>query len=190
MSRPVGRQQDEAVVVALSRGQAAHHDEGEQRDEERGRRSAQLLAGHSEDEVGVGVGQHVLHRALARAAAEQPAILEGFERAVDLIGVAGGRIEEAVDAAGDVGNEEIGADQADGAGKRRALPTREIGMPAMKNWANQTTVTRRSCRNRAASSAARRRRRRAATASSMPGTSRRFCGLGEQPGGDARRRRA
>ena len=68
-------------------------------------------------------GQHVLHRALARTSAEPAAMQEGIERAVGLIGVAGGRIEEAVDARGDMRHQQIGSDDAAGAGEpQRADP--------------------------------------------------------------------
>ena len=70
-----------------------------QRDQDEADDQAELLARDREDEVGMRVGQHHLDRALARAAAEQPAVLERLQRAVDLIGVAGRRVEEAVDAA-------------------------------------------------------------------------------------------
>ena len=75
--------------------------------------SAEFLAGDGEDEIGVRVGQHVLDPALAGAAAPQPAIGESLHRAVDLIAVAGRRIEKAVDAAGDVRQPHIGAGEPD-----------------------------------------------------------------------------
>ncbi len=62
----------------------AKQDDQQQADDQ-----AELLAGDREDEVGMGVGQHHLDRAFAGAAAEQAAVLEGLERAVDLVGVAG-----------------------------------------------------------------------------------------------------
>src|SRR5215467_4727440 len=49
--------------------------------------------------------------ALAGAAADEAAVHEGLERAVDLVVVAGGRIEEAVDALAHMGEHEIGAAQ-------------------------------------------------------------------------------
>ena len=42
---------------------------------------AEFLAGDREDEVGVRIGQDVLDPALARAAAQQAAVAEGFQRA-------------------------------------------------------------------------------------------------------------
>ena len=88
----------------------------------------------------MGVRQHHLDAALAGAGAERAAVLEGFERACDLIVVAGRRIEEPVDAAGHVREEHIGADQADDA-QAPMMPTRMIGSPARKNWPNHTTDT-------------------------------------------------
>ncbi len=38
---------------------------------------AEFLAGHRHDEVGMGVGQHLLDPAFAGAAAEQAAVMEG-----------------------------------------------------------------------------------------------------------------
>ena len=58
-------------LVSFSARQAAQHDEGEQRDDDQAGDQAELLAGDGEDEVGMGVGQLRLDRALARAAAEQ-----------------------------------------------------------------------------------------------------------------------
>ena len=62
----------------------------------------ELLAGDGEDKIGMRVGQHIFDRALAGAAAPQPAIGKGFERPVDLIAVAGRGIEELVDPHPDV----------------------------------------------------------------------------------------
>ncbi len=107
---------DEAVGLLRGLGQAAQHDEGEQSEQDEAGDQPIFLGGHGEDEVGVGVGQHVLHRALAGPSAEPAAMEEGVERAVGLVGVAGGGIEEAVDARGDVRHEEIGRDDADDAG--------------------------------------------------------------------------
>src|SRR6185437_10685429 len=52
-----------------------------------------------------------LHRAFARSASPPAAIHEGVHRAVDLVAVAAGGIEEAVDAARHMWQREIGADQ-------------------------------------------------------------------------------
>src|SRR3546814_939123 len=59
----------------------------------------------------MGVRQVRLDRPFARAGADQSAVPERFQRAVDLVAVAGRGIEEAVDAAGDVREQEVGADQ-------------------------------------------------------------------------------
>ncbi len=61
--------------------QAAQHDEGEDAQDDQADDHAELLAGDGEDEVGMRVGQHVLHAALARPAPEQPAIAERLQRA-------------------------------------------------------------------------------------------------------------
>ena len=57
----------------------------------------------------MGVGKHVFDGALARTSAEPAAMQEGIERAIRLIGVAGGGIEEAIDARGNMRHEQIGA---------------------------------------------------------------------------------
>jgi len=114
---------DEAVGLLRGLGQAAQHDEGKKIEQDEAGDQAVLLGGHRKDKVGVGVGQHVLHRALARAPAEPAAMQEGVERSVGLIGVARSRIEEAVDARGDVRHEEIGReDTGDARGAERPDP--------------------------------------------------------------------
>ena len=82
--------------------QRADDDEGEQGDQDEAQHDAEFLRRHREHEVGVAFGQDALDRALARAAAEPAAAHEGFGRDVDIEGVAGGRIEEAIDALRDV----------------------------------------------------------------------------------------
>ena len=74
-------EQHELVLLLQQPRKPAQHDEGEQRDDQQAGDQAELLAGDGEDEVGMGVGQYVLDRALARAAAPKPAIDKGFERA-------------------------------------------------------------------------------------------------------------
>ena len=91
-------EQHEQVGVLERADEAAQHDEGEERDQQQAEQQAELLAGDGEDEVGVRVRQHLLDRAFARAAAEQPAAVKGLERPLDLIAVAARRIEELVDA--------------------------------------------------------------------------------------------
>ena len=61
-----------------------------------------LLAGDGEDEIGMGVGQELLDGAFSGTAAEQAAVHERLEAGVDLIGVAGGGVEKAIDAAAKV----------------------------------------------------------------------------------------
>ena len=55
-----GQQRRTGCRSRSSRAQAAQHDEGEQRDDEQADDQAEFLAGHREDEIGMGVGQHVL----------------------------------------------------------------------------------------------------------------------------------
>ena len=109
---PRHRVPDEAVGLLRRLGQTTQHDEGEQSQQNQAGNQAILFGRHGKDKVGVGVGKHVLHRPLARPSAEPAAMEEGIERPVGLIGVAGGRIEEAVDARGDVGHEQIAGDKA------------------------------------------------------------------------------
>ena len=99
--------------------QRAQHDEGEQRDQNEAKHDAEFLGRDGEDEVGVAVGQHALDRALPRPAPKPAAAQERLDRAVDLEGVAGGGIEEALDAPGDVRDREIGAGKADRRRRRR-----------------------------------------------------------------------
>ena len=77
----------------------------------------ELLAGDREHKIGMGIGQHVLDRAFAGPAAPQPAIGESFDRAVDLIAVAGRGIEKLVDPAPDMRQVHIGAGQTPEPGK-------------------------------------------------------------------------
>src|SRR3546814_5738587 len=85
---------DEERVLAQQAREAAQHHEGEEAKNDEAGDEAHFLAGDGEDEVGVGVWQLRLHGALAGTAAEQAAVHEGLQRAVDLIAVAGRRIEE------------------------------------------------------------------------------------------------
>ena len=130
----------ERVLVAHRVTQAAHHDEGEQRHQHQAEHDAEFLGRDREDEIGVALGQDALDRPLARAAAEPAAAQEGFQRLVDVEGVAGGGIEEALDAPRHVRNRRHRRRRA-----RRAAtppsPTTQISrMPAMKNSAPQTSA--------------------------------------------------
>ena len=89
-------------------------------DQHKAEHDAELLRRDREHEVGMAVGQDALDGALARPAAEPAAAHEGFHRVVDLEGVAGGRIEEALDALGDVRHDEIGAGEPDDRGAAEA----------------------------------------------------------------------
>ena len=79
-----GREAAEGILVARGGHQAAHDDEGEDGTMTRQTDDAELLGCDGEDEIGVGVGQDALDRALARALAEPAAAHESFERGVDL----------------------------------------------------------------------------------------------------------
>ncbi len=70
---------------------------------------AELLAGDGEDEVGVAVRDKALDGALARPDAQPAAVDDGLAAHVDLEGVALAG-EEAVDAAGDMREDGVGAD--------------------------------------------------------------------------------
>ena len=118
-------------------------------DQDETEHDAELLRRHREHEVGMAVGQDALDRPLARPAAEPAAANERLDRGVDLKGVAGRRIEEALDAAASHGEWCIG-----GGEPGTAVPPRPITqmnrIPAMKKSAPQTSATAWSARNRAA----------------------------------------
>src|SRR5262245_4262143 len=99
---------NEAVRLLRRLGQAAQHDEGKHCEQDEACDQAIFLGRDGEDVVGVRVGKHVLHSALARATAEPAAMQEGVERLVGLVSVAGSRIEETVDARGYMWHEKIG----------------------------------------------------------------------------------
>ena len=83
-------------------------------------------------------GRIFLHRAFARAASPQPAIHEGVHRAVDLVAVAAGGIEEAVDAARHVRQERNRRRPARRHRRPRRAPTQTRRKPARKNCVNHT----------------------------------------------------
>ena len=114
----------EGVVVAHGARQRADHDEGIERDQHQAERDAEFLRRHREHEVGVALRQQPLDRALARAAAEPAAAHEAFGGDVDIEGVAGGRIEEALDAARHVRHRVIGRRQADRRQRRQCRTPR------------------------------------------------------------------
>ena len=64
------------------------------------------------------VGQAALGDALARPKPEPATIGEGFHRGIDLKGVARRRVDEAPDAARDMGHQKISAEQPGGRGAR------------------------------------------------------------------------
>ena len=66
-----GRQGDEQAGLLRGARQRAQGHEGEQAEDHQADDQAEFLAGDGHDEIGVRVGQLRLHRALARAAAEQ-----------------------------------------------------------------------------------------------------------------------
>src|SRR4029077_4492359 len=114
---------DERVFGAHRLGERADDNEREQRDQNEAEHGAEFFRRNSEDEVGVTFGQDALDGALARAAAEPAAADEGFGGDVDIEGVAGGRIDEAIDALGDVRHGEERRRQAEaGAGGESDYP--------------------------------------------------------------------
>src|SRR5579885_1048376 len=108
---PGSRQHDEKIVLLEDAREAAQDDEGEDEDDEEARDEPELFAGDGKDEIGMRVRKRFLDRTLARPLAPEAAIHEGFDRAVDLIAVARGGIEETVDAARHMRQEKIGADE-------------------------------------------------------------------------------
>ena len=58
---------------------------------------AVFLRRDGKNEIGVGVGEHLLQGALARASAEPTAFDEGLQRPIELIGIPGARIEKPID---------------------------------------------------------------------------------------------
>ena len=104
------RQQHEQVVLLEHPRETADDDEGEQRHHHQADQQAEFLSGDGEDEVRVGVGQDLLDPTFARTAAQQAAALEGLEASHDLVAVAAGGVEEAVDAGLHVVEGEVGAD--------------------------------------------------------------------------------
>ncbi len=78
-SSPDDGEHHEQVRLHHHARKAAQHDEGEHRHQQQAADQPELLARHGEHEVGVRVGQQQLDRALARAAAEQPAMLERLD---------------------------------------------------------------------------------------------------------------
>ena len=99
---------------------------------------AELLAGHREHEVGMGVGQHVLHPALAGAAAEQPAVAERFQRARHLIVVARAGSRKRVDAAVHMREEGDRRPRRAAGHAARPMPTSTRFSPPMNNCAKNT----------------------------------------------------
>ena len=103
---------------------------------------AVFLGDHGENEVGVGVGQHGLDGALARALAEEAALDEGLQRPVGLEAVADGRVP---------GSDRRASARSRGscrlpAARRRepgshATSNQRSGRPASKNSAHHTRLT-------------------------------------------------
>ena len=98
MASPAAAKRANGSSLRMAWRKRAQHDEGEQRDQHQAQHDAEFLGRDREHEVGMALGQDALDRALARAAPEPAAAQEGFERLVDVEGVAGGGIEEALDA--------------------------------------------------------------------------------------------
>ena len=111
--QPGGGKTDERVAVAHRLDERTDHDEGEQSHETEAEHHAEFLRGHGEHEIGMAFGEDALDGALAGAAAEPAAADERFGGDVDVEGIAGGGIEEAVEATAHVAEREVGADDRD-----------------------------------------------------------------------------
>ncbi len=105
------REPSERIFLAHRMRERAQHDESEERDENKAEHDTELFGGHREHEIRMAVRQDAFHRPLARPAAEPAAAHERLQRRVDLERVARARIEEALDARGDVRDELIGGEQ-------------------------------------------------------------------------------
>src|SRR5919201_2850881 len=89
--KPGCREQDKQVAFLGHSRKSAEHDKREQCNNGEANNDAELLPSHRENEICVGVWEDILYRALARAAPPQPTIGESFDRAIDLIAIAGRR---------------------------------------------------------------------------------------------------
>ncbi len=112
------------------------HDEGEQRDQRKAEHDAELLGRDREHEVGMAVRQDALHRAPRpdRGRTSRRAMKDS-DRDVDLIGVARGRVHEALDAPGHVRHRSSRRRRDLPRRRRRGPATQIMRMPAMKNSA-------------------------------------------------------
>jgi len=117
--KPRGGEAGEHVFGGVGARQGADHHEGEQREQHQAQDDSEFLRRHREHEIGVAVRQAALGDALAGPEPEPAAVPKSLHRGIDLKGVAGSGIDEALDAAGDVRHQQIGAEQpgARGAGK-------------------------------------------------------------------------
>src|SRR5262249_36648927 len=93
---------------------AAQDDEGKQSNEQQTQYDAEFFGGDRKHEIGMTLRQDALDRALAGAAPQPTAALEGFESLVDGETIARGRITEAFDATRYVRDEHISAGKSDG----------------------------------------------------------------------------
>ena len=148
--QPARGEQGEPVGHQFGALQPAQGDEAEQTEQRDARDQAELLGDHREHEVAVSIRQQILDAPLAGTAAEPGGAAHCLERVADLVVIAGGGIDEAVDPLGDVGEEVIGLPHA---GERRPRPARTpSSRAARRGTAGSRTASRPSapCRRWAA----------------------------------------
>ncbi len=118
-TRPARRQQHEMVALLQQTQHGAHHDAGEDQDDEGTEEQAEFLTRHRENEIRPRIRQILLHLPLARPAPEHPAIAERGERGQRLIGGVLGRVEEQHHAGMHMADEQERGDEGDHHRNRR-----------------------------------------------------------------------
>jgi len=88
ISNPLTASTTNRLLSSRKRQETAQDDEGKERDDHEAPDEAEFLARHGKHEIGMRVGNRHFDGAFAGACAEQSAIGEGIERAVDLVGIA------------------------------------------------------------------------------------------------------
>ena len=116
IASPEAAKRENMSSLRIGAQQRADHDEGEQRDQRQAQDDAEFFGRDREHEVGMAVRQAAFGDAFAGAEAEPAAVPERFHRGVDLKGIAGGRVHEALDAARDMRDQQISAEQSGGRG--------------------------------------------------------------------------
>ena len=111
--QPGGGQQDKEIIFTQQPGKTTQGDKAEQGDDDQAGNQAKLLARHGKYEICVGIGQDPFDHTLARSPAQKTTLAKGIHGAINLIGIAAGRIQKAVDTAGYMGNGGVGNDRTD-----------------------------------------------------------------------------